>query len=87
MYCRAIGEMKEGCRQQVKVFDILCSRDRTRNVVTVVPQDLRKAVELMRTMQESSKATLSKLEEGLAQQNFTMESVTKSTYQLCIDIG
>lgn len=87
MYCRAIGEMKEGCRQQVKVFDILCSRDRIRNVVTVVPEDLRKAVELMRTMQESSTATLSKVEEGLAQLNFTMEGVTKATYQLCIDIG
>jgi hypothetical protein len=71
----------------VKVFDLLCSRDRIRNVVTVVPEDLRKAVELMRTMQESSTATLSKVEEGLAQLNFTMEGVTKATYQLCIDIG
>ena len=87
MYCRAIGEMKEGCRQQVKVFDILCSRDRVRNPMTVVPQDLRKAMELMRTMQDDPTATLSKVEEGLEELNFTMESIPKSNYQLCVDIG
>ena len=87
MYCRAIGEMREGCRQQVKVFDILCDRDRIRNVFTVVPEDLRKAVELMRTLSETPSATLSKVEEGLGKLGFTMESVTKATYELCIKIG
>ena len=79
--------MREGCRQQVKVFDILCDRDRIRNVFTVVPEDLRKAVELMRTLSETPSATLSKVEEGLGKLGFTMESVTKATYELCIKIG
>ena len=87
MYCRAIGEMREGCRQQVKVFDILCDRDRIRNVSSVVPEDLRKAVELMRTLAEDPKATLSKVEEGLERLNYTLEGVPKATHDLCIKIG
>lgn len=87
MYCRAIGEMKEGCRQQVKVFDILRHRDRVRNVFTVIPENLEKAVETMRTMSYDPKATLSKVEEGLLELGFTMEGVTKAMYDLVIQIG
>jgi len=38
-------------------------------------------------MQDDPTATLSKVEEGLEELNFTMESIPKSNYQLCVDIG
>lgn len=61
--------------------------DRIRNVSSVVPEDLRKAVELMRMLAEDPKATLSKVEEGLERLNYTLEGVPKATHDLCIKIG
>ena len=84
----AIGEIMEGCRQQVKVFKLIESRDVMRNFTSKIPTKLREAIAVMEEMTSRGNASLGEVEYALQQLGYnSFESVTKAVSDLVIKVG
>lgn len=86
----AIGEMLEGCRQQVKVFDnFVDSRDIARidiNGVSKISDNLRAAIEVMRTAEKGT-TTLGQIDTALAALGYTRDTVAEEMGNVVRAIG
>lgn len=86
----AIGEMLEGCRQQVKVFDnFIDSRDIARmdiNGVSRISENLRAAIEVMRTAEKGT-TTLGQIDTALAALGYTRNSLAQEMGDVVRAIG
>lgn len=86
----AIGEMLEGCRQQVKVFDnFVDSRDIARidiNGVSKISDNLRAAIEVMRTAEKGT-TTLGQIDTALAALGYTRDMVAEEMGDVVRAIG
>jgi len=78
----------EGCRQQVKVFKLIESRDVMRNFTSKIPTKLREAIAVMEEMTSRGNASLGEVEYALQQLGYnSFESVTKAVSDLVIKVG
>ncbi|MBR6202914.1 MAG: hypothetical protein IKQ62_07910 [Bacteroidaceae bacterium] len=86
----AIGEMLEGCRQQVKVFDnFVDSRDIARidiNGASRISDNLRAAIEVMRTAEKGT-TTLGQIDTALAALGYTRDMVAEEMGDVVRAIG
>ncbi len=85
----AIGEMMEGCRQQMKVFDLLQSRDIARigvNGTSQISSTLRDGIAVVRRMVEG-KADMNQTQAALKSLGFTLNSLTEAMYHTVEAIG
>ena len=86
----AIGEMLEGCRQEVKVFDnFVDSRDIARidiNGVSKISDNLRAAIEVMRTAEKGT-TTLGQIDTALAALGYTRDMVAEEMGDVVRAIG
>ena len=79
----------EGCRQEVKTFDIMLSRNAARfpiNKKDMIPANLHKAIEVLRKL-TTGEATLDQTEIALDLIGYTYDSLAASVGKLAIDIG
>ena len=86
---KALGELVEGCRQEVKTFDIMLSRNAARfpiNKKDMIPANLHKAIEVLRKL-TTGEATLDQTEIALDLIGYTYDSLAASVGKLAIDIG
>ncbi len=86
----AIGEMMEGCRQEVKIYDqFTVPRDFARSNVnggSQIPDKLHKAIEQFRKF-ESGGCKLEELEAALEPLGYTLESVAEEMGHAMLRIG
>ena len=86
----AIGEMMEGCRQEVKIYDqFTVPRDFARSNVnggSKIPDKLHKAIEQFRKF-ESGGCKLEELETALEPLGYTLESVAEEMGRAMLNIG
>ena len=85
----AIGEIMEGCRQQMKVFDLLDARDIARigtNGMSKIPSPLREGIAVIRRMVEG-KADMNQTQAALSSLGFTLNSLTEAMYHTVEEIG
>ena len=86
---KELGELVEGCRQEVKTFDIMLSRNAARfpiNKKDMIPANLHKAIEVLRKL-TTGEATLDQTEIALDLIGYTYDSLAASVGKLAIDIG
>ena len=79
----ALNEILEGCRSNVKTFDIIAGRDAQRVYINgglQVSTKLRKGVEMMRKLTSDGTTDIDMVEYGLQQIGYSLES-------LCDDLG
>ena len=86
LQAHSVSEMMEGCRQLVKVFDLLRSRDAQRHVFSRIPSDLKKAVESVRNLDGVS-LKLSEAETALSKMGYTFRSLAKAVSDAVVQIG
>jgi hypothetical protein len=81
--------MMEGCRQQMKVFDLLQSRDIARigvNGTSQISSTLRDGIAVVRRMVEG-KADMNQTQAALKSLGFTLNSLTEAMYHTVEAIG
>ena len=83
---QAVSETMEGCRQMVKVFDIIKARDAVRNTFTKIPDNLKEAVEVLRHLNGVT-TTLSQAEAALSQLGFTFRSFSQAVSETVVRVG
>lgn len=86
----AISELIEGCRQQVKVFDLLDARDIARlgvNGASKIPNALRSGIAIMRKLAVKGTTDVKTAQSALSALGLTFEEVTKEMYRTVLAIG
>ena len=86
----AISELIEGCRQQVKVFDLLDARDIARlgaNGASKIPDVLRGGIAIMRKLAVKGSTDVKTAQTALSALGLTFEEVTKEMYRTVLAIG
>ena len=86
----AISELIEGCRQQVKVFDLLDARDIARmgaNGASKIPDALRSGIAIMRKLAVKGTTDVKTAQSALSALGLTFEEVTKEMYRTVLAIG
>lgn len=86
----AISELIEGCRQQVKVFDLLDARDIARlgvNGASKIPDALRGGIAIMRKLAVKGTTDVKTAQSALSALGLTFEEVTKEMYRTVLAIG
>lgn len=86
----AISELIEGCRQQVKVFDLLDARDIARlgvNGASKIPNALRGGIAIMRKLAVKGTTDVKTAQSALSALGLTFEEVTKEMYRTVLAIG
>ena len=86
----AISELIEGCRQQVKVFDLLDARDIARmgaNGASKIPDALRSGIAIMRKLAVKGSTDVKTAQSALGALGLTFEEVTKEMYRTVLAIG
>ena len=86
----AISELIEGCRQQVKVFDLLDARDIARlgvNGASKIPDTLRGGIAIMRKLAVKGSTDVKTAQSALGTLGLTFEEVTKEMYRTVLAIG
>jgi hypothetical protein len=86
----AIGEMIEGCRQQVKVFKLLDSRNIARMTVngeSRIPNSLREGIAVLEKLAVDGSITFSQASDSLARMGQNFETIFVGMYRAVGDIG
>ena len=86
---KALGELVEGCRQEVKQFQILLERNAARfpfNKADMVPSHLKQAINVLRRL-TNGESTLDQAELALEMIGYTFDSLAASVGNLAIKIG
>ena len=86
----AISELIEGCRQQVKVFDLLDARDVARlaeNGTSKISPVLREGIAILRRLAVKGNTDVKTAETALHSLGLTFEEVTKEMYRTVLAIG
>lgn len=83
---RSVSEMMEGCRQMVKVFDLVSSRDAVRHLFSKIPNNLREAIEVLRLM-DGANVRLSEVEMALTKLGFSFRSLAKEVSETVLKVG
>lgn len=86
----AIGEMIEGCRQQVKVFDLLDSRDIARlcvNGSSKISSQLRDGIAVLRNLAVNGTTDITTAEAALKEMNLSFREISAELYRTVISIG
>ena len=79
----ALNEIFEGCRSNVKTFDIIAGRDAQRVYINgglQVSKRLRNGIEMLRKLTSDGTTNIDAVEYGLKQMGYTLESI-------CDDLG
>ena len=84
---KAVFEVNEGCRQMVKVFDILHHRDSQRHYITMIPEKMREAIKLLRDLPPAGKASVSEVSAGLDKLGLDFNSVVRAVGDLVEIVG
>ena len=86
----AIGEIIEGCRQQVKVFDLLDARDIARlgtNGASKISPTLREGVAILRKLAVNGTTDLTTAQKALRKLGYSLTDLTAEMYRTVINIG
>ena len=86
LQARSVSEMMEGCRQMVKVFDILKARDAVRNTFTKIPDDVKQAVEIVRHL-DGVTTKLSEAEAALSQIGYNFRQLAQAVSDTVFKVG
>lgn len=86
----AIGEIIEGCRQQVKVFDLLDARDIARlgtNGASKISTTLREGIAILRKLAVKGTTDLNTAQKALRKLGYSLTDLTAEMYRTVINIG
>ena len=86
----AISELMEGCRQQVKVFDLLDARDIARmgtNGGSMISSTLRNGIAVLRKLAVDGSTDAKTAQSALSAIGLTFEEITKEMYRTVLKIG
>ncbi len=86
----AIGEMLEGCRQQVKVFDLLNARDIARTAAnggSRISSSLREAVEVLRRVSVKGNTDIKTASDALEYMGYSFQGIFNEMSDLVMKIG
>lgn len=86
----AISELMEGCRQQVKVFDLLDARDIARlgtNGGSMISGTLRNGIAVLRKLAVDGSTDVKTAQSALNAIGLTYEEITKEMYRTVLKIG
>jgi hypothetical protein len=86
----AISELIEGCRQQVKVFNLLDARDIARlgtNGGSKISDTLRNGIAVMKKLAVDGTTDVKTAQSALSALGLTFEEVTKEMYRTVLAIG
>ena len=85
-----VGSLMEGCRQIVKIVDLLNKRAIHRtseDVVNKIPMNLREGTEIMRIMTEGGMANIKQVAQALANKGLNFEEMTHEIYRTVLNMG